>query len=168
MTKLIRTTSLFAQLTPLASPSPPITPCGEVSLHPANGETCRQSEDSRTSMGADYLLDPLLRCNSPAPAATLVVVESTQTREAAADVLFFEPQLPDIERPWGSDSTVAAIVPIVKIGRASAAFYGNSGEPGNTRQPQKLFRGRGRGRGFGWHGRGGRAPRGEFSWTNWG
>jgi hypothetical protein len=79
------------------------------------------------------------------------VEESAQTREAAADVLFFE--LPRVD-----DSTMAEIVPIVKIGRALAAFYRNSGEPENTRQPQKLFRGRGRGRGFGRYGRGGRAP----------
>jgi hypothetical protein len=167
MTKLIGSPPLFAQFTPLAPPSPPITLCGEGSLHSANGETCRQSEDFRTSMGAGYLFEPSLQCSSLDPAASApppAVAESAQTREAA-DVLFFEPQLTDVERPWGSDSTVAAIVPIVKIGRASAAFYRNSGEPVNTRQPQELSRGRGRGRGFGWRGR---APWGEFSWTNWG
>ncbi|KAI9459692.1 hypothetical protein BJY52DRAFT_1265063 [Lactarius psammicola] len=156
---------VIAQLTPLAPPSPPITPCSEASLHSGKGEPCRHSEDSQTSMGTDYLFDP----TSLAPVASApppAVAESAQTREAAADVLFFEPQLPYDERPRRSDSTVAAIVPIVKICRASAAFYRNSGEPGNTRQPQKLFRGRGRGRGFIWHGRGGRTPRGELSWTN--
>ncbi|KAH9056894.1 hypothetical protein EDB87DRAFT_1686776 [Lactarius vividus] len=159
---------VIAQLTPLAPPSPPITPCGESSLHAGKSETCRQGEDFRTSMGVDYLFDPPLRRTPLAPDASApppAVEESAQTREAAADVLFFEPQLLYVER---SDSTVAAIVPIVKIGRASAAFYRNGGEPGNTRQPQKLFRGRGRGRGFGWYGRGGRAPRGELSRTNWG
>lgn len=157
---------VIAQVTPLAPPEPPITPCGESSLRSGKSETCRQGEDFRTSMGVDYLFDPPLRCTPLAPDASApppAVEESAQTREAAADVLFFEPQLLYVER---SDSTVAAIVPIVKIGRASAAFYRNSGEPGNTRQPQKLFRGRGRD--FGWYGRGGRAPRGELSRTNWG
>lgn len=165
---------MIAQLTPLAPSSPPITPCGEASSRSGKGETCRQEEDCRTSLEADYLFDPPRRCTSLAPAASapplaVAVAESPQTCEAVADVLFFEPQLPHVERPRGSDSTgtVAAIVPIVKIGRASAAFYRNSGEPasGDTRQPQKLSRGRGRG---GWHGQGGRAPRGELAWTNWG
>ena len=106
-------------------------------------------------MEADYLFDPpgtLRYANElTASAPSLLVEESAQTREAAADVLFFE--LPRVD-----DSAVTEIVPIVKIGRASAAFYRNSGEPGYTRPPQKLFRGRGRGRGFGWYGRGGRAP----------
>jgi len=168
-----RRTPLFTQLlTPLAPPSPPITPCGEASLHSGKGETCRQSEDFGTTLEADYLFDPPLRCTSLSPAASVpppAVEESAQTREAAADVLFFGPQLPNDERLRRSDSTVAAIMPIiVKTGRASAAFYRNSGEPVNTRQPQKLSRGRGRGRDFGWYGRGGRAPRGELSWTNWG
>ncbi|KAH9019099.1 hypothetical protein EDB84DRAFT_626427 [Lactarius hengduanensis] len=154
---------VIAQVTPLAPPEPPITPCGESSLHSGKSETCRQGEDFRTSMGVDYLFDPPLRCTPLAPDASApppAVEESAQTREAAADVLFFEPQLLYVER---SD---AAIVPIVKIGRASAAFYRNSGESGNTRQPQNLFRGRGID--FGWYGRGGRAPRGELSRTNWG
>ncbi|KAI9432119.1 hypothetical protein H4582DRAFT_2062134 [Lactarius indigo] len=157
---------VIAQLTPLAPPSPPppITPCGESSLRSGKGESCRQGEDFRTGMGVDYLFDPPLRsCSTPdASSPPPAVEECAQTREAAADVLFFEPQLLYV------DSTAAAIVPIVKIGRASAAFYRTGGEPGNTRQPQKLFRGRGRGRGFGWYGRGGREPRGEPSWTNWG
>ena len=168
MTKLIGMPPLFAQLTPLAPPSPPLTPRGEASLHSGKSETCRQDEDIRTRMEADYLFDAPLRCASLSSAAStppLTVAESAQTREAAADVLFSEPQLLCVE---SSDSTVAAIVPIVKICRASAAFYRNSGEPGNTRQPQKFFRGRGRGRGFGWYGRGGRAPRSEPTWTKWG
>ena len=168
MTKLIGMPALFAQLTPLAPPSPPLTPCGEAFLHSGNSETCRQDEDIRTRMEADYLFDAPQRCASLSSAAStplLTVAESAQTREAAADVLFFEPQLPSVE---GSDPTVTAIAPIVKIGRASAAFYRNSGEPRNMRQPQKFFRGRGRGRGFGRYGRGGRAPRSEPSWTNWG
>jgi len=155
---------VIAQLTPLAPPSPPLTPCDEASLHSGKGEPCHQDEDFRTRMEADYLFDPpgALRCAKElAVSAPSPVEESAQTREAAADVLFFE--LPRVD-----DSTVAAIVPIVKIGRASAAFYRNSGESGNTRQPQKLFRGRGRGRGFGSYGRGGRAPMRGSSWTNWG
>ena len=88
-------------------------------------------------MEADYLFDPPLRCDPCVP--PLIEAESAQTREAAADVLFFDPQL--------------LYVPIVKIGRASAAFYRNGVETGNTRQPQKFSRGRGRGRGFGWYGR---------------
>jgi hypothetical protein len=140
---------VIAQLTPLAPPSPPLTP----SSHSGTGETCRQDEDFRTRMEADYLFDPPLRCAAPAP--SLTEPESAQTREAAADVLFLDSELP--------------YVPIVKISRASAAFYRNGVvETGNTRQPQKFSRGRGRGRGFGRYGRGVRAPRGEFSRTNWG
>ncbi|KAH9047016.1 hypothetical protein EDB83DRAFT_1483268 [Lactarius deliciosus] len=136
---------VIAQSTPLAPPLPPKTPYGESSLHSGKSETCRQGEDFQTSMGVDYLFDPPLRCTPLVPDASApppAVEESAQTREAAADVLFFEPQLLYVER---SDSIVDAIVPIVKIGRASAAFYRNSGEPGNTRRPQILFRGRGRG-----------------------
>ena len=90
-------------------------------------------------MEADYLFDPPLRSRAPCVPPLPVQEESAQTREAAADVLFFDPQL--------------LCVPIVKIGRASAAFYRNGVEAGNTRQPQKFSRGRGRGRGFGWYGR---------------
>ncbi|KAH8992953.1 hypothetical protein EDB92DRAFT_518498 [Lactarius akahatsu] len=157
---------VIAQVTPLAPPESPVTPCGESSSHSGESETCRQGEDFRTSMGVDYLFDPPLRCTPLAPNASApppAAEESAQTHEAATDVLFFEPQLLYVER---SDSTVAAIVPIVKIGRASAAFSRNSGEPGNTRRPQNLFRGRGRD--FGWYGRGGRVPRGELSRINWG
>jgi hypothetical protein len=105
-------------------------------------------------MEADYLFDPPLRRAAPAPPPP-TEPESAQTREAAADVLF-DPQFQCVEQPGSSDSAVAAVVPIVvvKIGRASAAFYRNSMEPGNTRQPQKFSRGRGRGRGFGRYGRG--------------
>jgi len=156
-TKLIGTPFLCAQVTP---PAPPLTPRGEVASHSEKSEASRQSEDSRTRAGAACLLfDP------PPPAASAVppaaVPESIQTREAAADVLF-ETRVTGVdERPRGSDAPAVAIVPIVKIGRASAAFYRNNGEAGNTRPPQKLSRGRGRGRGFGWHRRGGRAPRNE-------
>lgn len=140
---------VIAQLTPLAPPSPPLTP----SSHSGTGETCRQDEDFRTRMEADYLFDPPLRCAAPAP--SLTEPESAQTREAAADVLFLDSELP--------------YVPIVKISRASAAFYRNGVvETGNTRQPQKFSRGRGGGRGFGWYGRGGRASWSEPSSTNWG
>ncbi|KAN0136033.1 hypothetical protein V8E53_006194 [Lactarius tabidus] len=111
---------VIAQLTPLAPPSPPLTP----SSLSGKGETWVQDEDFRT-MEADYLFDPPLRRAAPAPPPP-TEPESAQTREAAADVLF-DPQFQCVEQLGSSDSAVAAVVPIVvvKIGRASAAFYRN-------------------------------------------
>ena len=135
--------SFASPLTPLRGSSP---------LALGYSDLCGACEDHQTSRESDYLFDPPQRWTT---VRALTPVESVQTREDAADVLFEPPH----ERAGGSAGTV---IPQLKLCHVRLL----TDHPPNvdvSRSMHELQRRRVRGRGHSWRGRGGRGPRDEIS-----
>jgi len=144
---------LMSHPTSAVSFASPLTPLhGSSLLALGYSDLCGACEDYQTSRESDYLFDPPQRWTT---VRTLTPVESVQTREDAANVLF-EPLHERSGDPAGT------VIPQVKLCHARLL----TDHPPNvdvSRSMHEPQRGRVRGRGHSWRGRGGRGPRDEIS-----
>lgn len=144
---------LMPHPTSVVSSAPPLSPPrGSSSLPLGYSDLYGPREDHQTSRESDYLFDPPQRWTA---VRALTPVESAQTREDAADVLFEPPN----ERSGGAAGTVIPQVKICHV-RFLKDHPPNVDVSRSIHEPQRRHV---RGRGLSWHRRGSRGPRDETS-----